>query len=68
MQHTIINIKGMTCGGCSSSVTRVLSAIAGVSEVNVSLEHANAEVTFDPSKTNIETLHKAIDGAGFEVS
>ncbi len=67
MQHTIINIKGMTCGGCTSSITRVLSAIAGVSEVNVSLEHANAEVTFDPSKTTLEALHKAIDGAGFEV-
>ena len=67
MQHTIINIKGMTCAGCTSSVTRVLSAIAGVSEVIVSLEHANAEVTFDPSKTTLEALHKAIEGAGFEL-
>ncbi|NOT17439.1 MAG: heavy-metal-associated domain-containing protein [Sulfuriferula sp.] len=67
MQHTIINIKGMTCGGCTGSVTRVLSAVAGVSAVQVSLEHANAEITFDPSITTIAALRSAIEDAGFEV-
>ena len=68
MQQTIINIKGMTCGGCTGSVTRVLSALAGVSTVNVSLAHANAEVAFDPSVINLDALRKAIEGAGFEVN
>ena len=68
MQQTIINIKGMTCGGCTGSVTRVLSALAGVSTVNVSLAHANAEVAFDPAVINLDALRKAIEGAGFEVN
>ena len=68
MQQTIINIKGMTCGGCTGSVTRVLSALAGVSTVNVSLAHANAEVAFDPNVINLDALRKAIEGAGFEVT
>ncbi|MDR3393123.1 MAG: heavy-metal-associated domain-containing protein [Sulfuriferula sp.] len=68
MQHIILNITGMTCGGCTNSVTRVLSALPGVGKVNVSLEHANAEVEFDPTKSSIEALKQAIETAGFEVS
>jgi len=68
MQHIILNVSGMTCGGCTNSVKRVLSALPGVGEVNVSLEHANTEVEFDPALASIEDLKKAIITAGFEVS
>ncbi len=68
MQHIVLNISGMTCGGCTNSVKRVLSALPGVSAVNVSLEHANAEVEFDPAKSSVETLKHAIETAGFEVA
>ncbi|WP_124950034.1 heavy-metal-associated domain-containing protein [Sulfuriferula thiophila] len=68
MQHIVLNITGMTCGGCTNSVKRVLSALPGIGEVNVSLEHANAEVEFDPAVVNIEALKQAIEAAGFEVA
>lgn len=68
MQHIVINISGMTCGGCTNSVKRVLTAIPGVSEVDVSLEHANAAIEFDPAKTDVNAFKKAIETAGFEVS
>lgn len=67
MQHIVLNISGMTCGGCTNSVKRVLSALPGVSTVNVSLEHANAEVEFDPAQSDIETLKHAVETAGFDV-
>ena len=68
MQHIVINVSGMTCGGCSNSVKRVLTALPGVGEVNVSLEHANTSIEFDPEKTGIEAFKKAIEAAGFEAS
>ena len=68
MQHIILDIAGMTCGGCTNSVKRVVSALPGVGEVNVSLEHANAEVEFDPAQTSVEAVKNAIISAGFEVS
>ena len=68
MQHIILDIAGMTCGGCTNSVKRVVSALPGVGEVNVSLEHANAEVEFDPALTNVEAMKNAIISAGFEIS
>jgi mercuric ion binding protein len=47
------------------SVQRSLTKIKGVTQANVSLEKAEAVVTFDDTKTSIETLLKATRGAGY---
>ena len=47
------------------SVKRSLTRIDGVTKVEVSLEKAEAVVTFDGGKTTVETLTKATAKAGF---
>lgn len=47
------------------SVQRSLSRISGVTQANVSLDKAEAVVTFDDTKTSIEALLKATRGAGY---
>ena len=47
------------------SVQRSLTKINGVTRANVSLEKAEAVVTFDDTKTNVEALLKATKGAGY---
>ena len=47
------------------SVKRSLTKIDGVTKADVSLEKAEAVVTFDDAKTNVEALVKATGGAGF---
>ena len=47
------------------SVQRSLTKINGVTRANVSLEKAEAVVTFDDAKTGIEALLKATSGAGY---
>ena len=47
------------------SVQRSLTKISGVTRANVSLEKAEAVVTFDDTKTSIEALLKATKGAGY---
>lgn len=68
MEKITLKVGGMTCMGCVGSVTRVLQAVDGVSEVAVSLEKAQAEVGFDPSRTKREDLCAAVEGAGFDAS
>ena len=68
MQNTILTIAGMTCGGCVNSVTRVLTALPGVSEVEVTLLPSQAKVSFDSNQVSVETLSKAIVDAGFTVT
>ncbi|CAG0995773.1 Copper-exporting P-type ATPase [Burkholderiales bacterium] len=59
-------VQGMTCGGCTSSVTRVLKALPGVSEATVSLTPGGAEVEYDPDQVSAEKIVAAISRAGFE--
>jgi len=68
MDRVTIKVGGMTCSGCVSSVTRVLQAVPGVSEVEVSLESAQARVAFDPARASRDALRSAVEGAGFDAS
>ncbi len=67
MDTMTLKISGMTCGGCSSSVKKLLEAEDGVSKADVSHEDNSAEVTYDPSKISLERFEEIIDGAGFEL-
>ena len=67
-QTRIINIDGMTCGGCVSSVHTATSEIDGLESITINLSDKCATVTFDDDKTSAETIAAAIDDAGFEAS
>ncbi len=67
MQNITLKVEGMSCQGCVKSVTNVLQPIPGVSKVVVTLKPGQANVEFDPAKTNVDTLRKAIEDAGYDV-
>jgi copper chaperone len=67
METITMNVKGMTCGGCVASVTRVLKAVPGVADVAVTLNPGTAKVTFDPTRTAAPELRTAIEDAGYDV-
>lgn len=67
MEKILIPVEGMTCGGCTSSVEKALSAREGISIVVASLEGANVEVEFDPAIIIQGQIEEAIRDAGFDV-
>jgi copper chaperone len=60
-----LKIEGMTCEGCVASVARTLRGVAGVQDVDVSLAGASARVTYDPAKTAVAYLKRAVERAGY---
>ena len=68
MQTAILNINGMTCMGCVTSIEKVLEKITGVSDSDISLKKKQAKIQYDPERTNINKLKEAIVGAGFEIN
>ncbi|MDH5579830.1 MAG: cation transporter [Betaproteobacteria bacterium] len=68
METIKISIEGMTCAGCVNSVTRVLTALPGVSAADVSLTKARAKVTFDPAQTGVDAMKQAIERAGYKAA
>ena len=67
MQTELLNVTGMTCGGCTGSVTNALKAVAGVGDVKVSLATGEATVQYDERRTSPEQLKSAVTGAGYGV-
>ncbi len=67
MQTELLKVTGMTCGGCSSKVTKALQAVSGVGDVAVSLAAGEATVQYDERLTSPEQLKSAVKGAGYGV-
>lgn len=65
MDMAVFKIAGMTCQGCVRSATRVLQAVPGVAEVDVSLERGEAKLRYDPAQAGTAAFRKAIESAGF---
>lgn len=68
METLILNISGMTCMGCASSVERKLNEQPGVAEARVDLGAGQAEVRFDPKLTSRDALKEALRAAGWGVA
>ena len=68
MQHITLNIDGMNCNGCVTSVTKILQGVDGVASAEVSLADKRAEVTFDAAKTSVDALIAAVEDGGYDAS
>jgi copper chaperone len=66
METIELKVEGMDCQGCVQSVTRMLNGVPGVQKVDVSLEQAQARVTYDPAKSGPAQLKRAIERAGYK--
>ncbi len=60
-----IEVEGMTCGGCASSVRRALEAAAPGARVDVDLAGHRARVV--GADVDPDALKEAVLDAGFEV-
>ena len=66
MQKLKFDVHGMTCGGCTSGVQRVLSKIDGVSHVDVSLRPGTATLDADATRVTPGQIEAAIRGLGYQ--
>ena len=66
METVELKVEGMDCEGCVKSVTRMLSGVAGVQNVDVSLEEGRARVTYDPAKAKLADMKRAVERAGYK--
>ncbi len=64
-EEVVLNIKGMTCGGCEGRVKAALSACEGVSDVNVSHKEGKAHLYVEEGKVDKAVLIEAVKQVGF---
>jgi copper chaperone len=68
METAKLKVEGMSCEGCVASVTRVLEAVPGVSQVSVTLRPGAATIAYDAARTSVPMLKAAIEEAGYDVA
>lgn len=68
METLLLDIGGMSCGGCVKSVTRILESVKGVASVEVSLENKSATVGYDPAQTDAGALIEAVEDGGYDAA
>lgn len=59
-------ITGMTCAGCSNHVATTLKAIDGVIEQKVEYPGDLATIKYNPAKTSVADIIKAIGKIGYK--
>lgn len=62
----VLDIEGMMCAHCQAHVQKALEGVEGVTQVAVSLEDNQAEVTMETEVTD-EALTAAVTEAGYKV-
>ncbi len=66
-QEQSFSVEGMTCQHCVQSVKKAVSALSGVSLVEVNLEAKKVTVLSDDGKVPRQAIVRAIEEAGYEV-
>ncbi|MDC0077891.1 heavy metal translocating P-type ATPase [Deltaproteobacteria bacterium] len=61
-----LDLQGMTCAGCVSSVEKALGGVDGVELAEVNFALNRASVHYDPEIANPAKLESAVEAAGFE--
>ncbi len=64
-QSVVLDVQNMTCAMCPITIRKALQGVDGVQNAKVDFSSKTANVTFDPKKTNIETLIKATTNVGY---
>ncbi len=66
--QVILNITGMTCGGCSSKVKKTLTKCPGVKDAHVDHKSGKAVVEVESGKAKTEELIESVKGLGYSVT
>jgi copper chaperone len=67
MTTSTYTVTGMTCGHCVSAVTEEVTAVPGVTAVDVDLASGRLTVTSD-ARVDDDAVRAAVDEAGYELT
>ncbi|GGB34233.1 copper chaperone CopZ [Virgibacillus dakarensis] len=67
MEKLTLDVKGMTCGHCKSSVEGALGELNGVTNVEINLATGKVDGTYDDTKVTVQDMREAVEDQGYDV-
>lgn len=65
--EVILDVKGMTCGGCEKAVKGVLHDLDGVDRVDVALKSGKVDIAYNNEIVTLEKIIEEIEDIGYDV-
>lgn len=67
VNQVTLNVQGMSCGHCVSSVESSVGKLDGVNEVKVHLESGKVDISFEEDKISLDVIKETIDDQGYDI-
>ncbi|MGB8698225.1 MAG: heavy metal translocating P-type ATPase [Thermosynechococcaceae cyanobacterium] len=64
-QTTQLKLQGMGCAACANTIESAIAALTGVSDCQVNFAAEQATVRYDPAKTDVGAMQRAVEAAGY---
>ena len=68
LDKEIMQVEGMTCNHCKSSVEKAVRGLPGVLAAEVNLAAKTLAVEFDSKKSTVDDIKKTVEDIGFDVA
>lgn len=65
MSNAVLNVEGMSCGHCASSVEKAVGGLGASAKVDLSAKQVTVE--FDETKVSLDAIKDAIEDQGYDV-
>ncbi len=66
-EEKTLQINGMTCSACATSIEKGISKMEGVEQANVNLALERTSIQYDPEKTDVDAFKQKIKDLGYDV-
>src|SRR5713226_711650 len=66
--HVVLDLEGMTCASCAMRIEKGLRRVSGVKEASVNLATERADVTYDPTQTDVEQMVQKVEAVGYKAT
>ncbi|TVP64243.1 MAG: heavy metal translocating P-type ATPase [Nodularia sp. (in: Bacteria)] len=65
MDTLTLKLRGMSCASCANNIDQAIRSVPGVIDCNVNFGVEQANINYDPKRTDLKKIQAAIDAAGY---
>ncbi|RAM49991.1 MAG: ATPase P [Hapalosiphonaceae cyanobacterium JJU2] len=60
-----LQLENIMCNFCAEVIERAIHSLPGIGECSVNSTEKRATIEYNPQRTNLETIQKALETAGY---
>jgi len=66
--HAVLNVPAVSCNHCKMAIEKAVSAMGGVTQVDVDVAEKAVSVDFDDAAVTLDSIEATMADEGYEVA